>query len=232
LPDLTFCVCKEDQTYLERTFGKPCIYLPNGIPAVTLREAKEIGRWGLTGNDYLLFMARLVPEKGAHVLLNAWLQIPIEQRRNMKLVIAGDSNHRDKYYHQLMDFDIHKDIIFTGFVVGNLKAELLTNALCFIQPSSIEGMSLSILEAMGYGRLILASDIQENKDILGDNGRYFKTGNIADLSTKIVDILQLEQEAIVALGRRMNAYGKEKYDWDNIVDNMEDNLLGLWKDSR
>lgn len=229
LPHLTFCVCLQDKKFLEETFKSPCIYVPNGIPAVTPIEPAEIQNFGLNGKDYFLFMARLVPEKGAHLLIQAWQQIPGHYKHGRKLVIAGDSNHRDKYYYDLKAYKSSEDIIFTGFATGRLKAELLTNALCFVQPSTIEGMPLSILEAIGYERMVLASDIQENKDVLGGFGWLFKSRDINNLSERIIQIINLDENKIKDEAQSLKRYGTKIYNWEVITDTIEQHLLSLYK---
>jgi glycosyltransferase involved in cell wall biosynthesis len=196
---------------------------------VTPLAPGEIKRLGLKEKNYFLFMARLVPEKGAHLLIQAWQQIPSEYRSGRKLVIAGDSNHKDKYYFDLMGYKKATDIIFTGFATGRLKAELLSNALCFVQPSTIEGMPLSILEAIGYKRMILASDIQENKDVLSGLGWLFKSGNIKDLSGKLIQIMGLNEDIVTEAARALNNYGTRTYNWDIITDTIEQYLMKLFK---
>ncbi len=227
LPHRIFCVCKEDKRFFEKNYGIKCVYVPNGIPNVEIRIPHEIKKFGLSGGDYLLFMARLVPEKGAHLLIQAWRMIPGAYKKDKKLVIAGDSNHRDKYYLDLIEFKRFNDIVFTGFATGNLKEELLTNALCFVQPSLIEGMPLSILEAMGCGRPILTSDIPENKDVLEDNGLFFKSGNINDLAEKIKEILTSNPHHLYSQGKRLQEFGRRQYDWDKITDRIEVELISL-----
>lgn len=227
LPDATFCVCREDKRFFENTYDKPCIYIPNGIPETNRRPPDRIRQWGLEEYGYLLFMARLVPEKGAHTLIEAWQKIPGQLKQAKKLVIAGDSNHKDRYYQSLMKYTDAPDIVFTGFATGPLKEELLSSALCFIQPSTIEGMPLSILEAMGYGRMILASDIQENLDVLGGHGWSFKSGNVDDLSSKIVAFLQAPRNYLIQQGESLFAFGRKAYDWEHIVDKVETVLTSL-----
>lgn len=228
LTHYTFCVCLQDKRFLENHYGKSCHYIPNGIPNAIYRGPNKIKRWGLKGGDYLLFMARLVPEKGAHFLLQAWRNIPNEVKQNKKLVIAGDSNHRDKYYYDLMNFQNSQNIIFTGFVTGLLKEELLSNTLCFIQPSTIEGMSLSTLEAMGYGRMILTSDIQENLDMLSGHGWTFQSQDVDDLSSKLKKILTLESDKIKNEGKKIHKFGVENYNWERVTDRVEKHLINLF----
>jgi len=229
-PHVTFCVCQEDKRFLEKTFGKPCLYIPNGIPNIKYQQPDEIMKFGLVGGDYILFMARLVPEKGAHLLLQAWQEISREHKKGKKLVVAGDSNHRDEYYHRLHSFNRFENVVFPGFAVGKLKEELLSNALFFVQPSTIEGMPLSILEAMGYGRVILASDIQENQDVLGGFGYTFRSGNVNDLSKKIIQILQLDPHMLDQEGNKLKRFGLETYNWDKITDRVECILIDLFLD--
>ena len=108
-----------------------------------------ITQLGLEAQNYFLFAARLVPEKGCALLLDAFYRI---NSRGKKLVIAGDSNYRDNYYNSLIS-KANSDVIFTGFATGKLLDELMTNAYAYILPSTIEGMSTGLLEAMCYGKL-------------------------------------------------------------------------------
>ena len=228
-PHMTFCVCLEDKRFLEGAYDRHCHYIPNGIPKVVLRQPHEIEEWGLKRDCYLLFMARLVPEKGAHFLLEAWENLPAKLKQDKKLVIAGDSNHQDAYYRRLMEFKTAKGVVFTGFATGELKEELLSNALCFVQPSTIEGMPLSILEAMGCARMILASDIQENLDVLAGHGSTFKSRAVDDLAKKLSEILSRDNSINKAEGEKLNKFGLENYDWDEITDKVEGILMGLFR---
>jgi len=227
LPHATFCVCLEDKMFLEKRFGAKCHYVPNGMPQAVYREPSKIRKYGLQEGTYLLFMARLVPEKGAHFLLEAWKRLPTTLKKGIQLVIAGDSNHRDRYFHTLLQYKDLENVIFTGFVTGRLKQELLSNALCFIQPSTIEGMPVSILEVMSYGRMVLASDIQENVDVLGGYGWTFKSRDVDDLTRKLLEILHMDKGLITDEGQKLLNYGKVNYDWEKIVDKVENVLLFL-----
>ena len=120
------------------------------------------------------------------------------------------------------------DIIFTGFATGNLKEELLSNALCFVQPSTLEGMPLSLLEAMGYGRMILASDIQENKDVLAGHGLHFRVSSKADLLSKLMSICEMPKDVIQKEGKSARQFGRKTYDWEQITDKVESKLMGLF----
>ncbi|SHK67806.1 Glycosyltransferase involved in cell wall bisynthesis [Desulfatibacillum alkenivorans DSM 16219] len=227
-PHATFCVCLEDKRFLEKSYNRPCTYIPNGVPISNLSPPEIIVEWGLEPLSYILFMARLVQEKGCHFLLEAWKHVPESVKNGRKLVIAGDTNHVDDYYNSLSEYRSLKDVIFTGFVTGTKKEELLSNALCFAQPSTIEGMPLSLLEAMGYGRMILASDIQENQDLLQGRGMTFESRNIEDLEQKLIHILQCDNEELIKQGQELYRYGIDHFNWDRIVDDVESALLNLF----
>ena len=226
-PNLTLCACLEDKRFLEQTYGKKCIYLPNGAPQRVVRTPKLIRQYGLEGRDYFLFMSRLVPEKGCHLLLKVWQELSSSQKKGMKLVIAGDSNHRDDYYYSLLEYKSLQDIVFTGFATGTLKEELLSNAYCFVQPSTVEGLPISILEALNYGLYVLASDIIENRDALQNCGVTFQSGNPDNLKRKIEEIVNMKPDILEKESIKAKEFVTREYDWDQIASNLEALLLDL-----
>jgi len=131
-----------------------------------LMDAKIIkSQYGLSGNDYILFLGRLVPEKGLRYLIEAFKQVKTDK----KLVIAGDASDTDSFVHEIKDMaKDDKRIIFTGFVQGRILQELYSNAYVYVLPSDLEGMPLSLLEAMSYGNCCLVSNIPECTDVVED----------------------------------------------------------------
>lgn len=228
-PDLTICVCMEDKRFLEEKYNIPCAYIPNGANHGTLRPPELIKKYGLSEKDYVLFMARLVPEKGCHLLLQAWQTMTDNEKKMKKLVIAGDSNHRDAYYFNLKKSDNLPDIIFTGFATGEIKEELMSNAFCFVQPSTLEGLPLSILEALSYGLYVIASDIIQNRDALGDCGITFHSGSPDNLAKTLKKVLMTPEEKIGAEGIKARQFAEKEYNWDGIADQIEGRLLTLLK---
>ena len=158
VPHLTFCVGKEDARYFETKYKKTLPVVFNGINSAIKSDSRDYLRLqGLKECQFFLFMSRLVPEKGCHLLVEAWEQVDPNIKNNMKLAIAGDTNYRDSYYHKLVSRGNH-DTIFLGFVDGEHKQQLLSNAAAYIQPSTIEGHSVALLEAMSYGLFTVVSD--------------------------------------------------------------------------
>lgn len=137
------------QDYFQETYGRKTRFIPNGINRPILKGDSEIkAKYGLEKDGYILFLARIVPEKGLHYLLHAFEQIETDK----KLVIAGGSSHSQEYVQEMVDLAAKDSrVIMTGFVQGEVLEELYSNAYCFVLPSDIEGMALGLLEAMSYG---------------------------------------------------------------------------------
>ncbi len=202
---------KNNQKYFIDTYNRKTVFVPNGVNLPNLIDAKIIkDKWNLEKNNYVLFLARIVPEKGLHYLIEAWKQASFETKTSKKLVIAGDSSHTNDYLKEI-DLMCSNDesIIRTGFVSGQVLEELFSNAYLYVLPSDIEGMPMSLLEALSYGNRCLVSDIPENTEIINDNCFSFKKANIDDLRDKIVSILNKDYLD------RCDQY--IKYNWDDVV---------------
>lgn len=172
--------------YFKETYNREAEIIPNGTEEPVHRDAEEITAYfGLHRDEYICVVSRLTAEKGIHYLIDAYKTA----KPNKKLVIAGDASDTDDYaaYIKKKAAD-NKDIIFTGFVSGSVLEELYSNAYAVCLPSDIEGMSLSLLEALAYGNALLCSDIPENKAVAEDRAIYFKRGDINDLADKLREI--------------------------------------------
>lgn len=180
-----------------------------------IRQAKIIKeKYDLEKDSYILFLARLVPEKGLQYLIEAFKQIDT----NIKLVIAGGASHTNDYLDKIKASIKNDDkIIMTGFVQGQELEELYSNCLVYCLPSDVEGMPLSLLEAISFGCNCLVSDIEENKQIIeGTNMLTFKKGSIKDLKKKLLKILNDSNYRIC-----VNKDFFKKYDWNNIEKKIE-----------
>jgi glycosyltransferase involved in cell wall biosynthesis len=215
-PSVTTAVSRKMQRYYQEKFHQPVVYIPNGVAPSKKVNPQEILRYGLKGNDYILFAARLVPEKGCHDLIRAYRSLNSPEK---KLVIAGDGSYNDPYA-QTIKKNADKHILFLGFVEGRLLDELLSNAYMYVLPSEIEGLSTGLLEAMSYGNCVLVSDIEENVEAISGAGFTFKSGSCDDLAVKMQALLQDEKmvERYRDLAKRTS---NEKYDWERVTDQYE-----------
>lgn len=204
------------KSYFQDTYGRDTYVIPNGVDSPTLVEADEITKkWGLTRNSYYLFLARLVPEKGIHYLIEAYQKLNTDK----KLVIAGGSSHSDDYVERLAAMSIDNDnIIMTGFVTGRPLAELYSNAFLYVLPSDVEGLPISLLEAMSYKRCCLISDIKENSSTSLGHAFEFQHGKIQDLYEKLQEIEALPVSEVEKKGAEASEYVLHTYRWKKVVD--------------
>lgn len=189
-------------------------YIPNGVCIESKLAPNLIKQYGVNGQDYILFLARLVPEKGAHYLVEAYKQLDT----NVKLIIAGGSSFTDDYFDKLKSISKdNENIIYTGNVSGDLLKELYSNCLFYILPSDIEGMPLSLLEALSYGKYCLTSDIPENTAVIKSDilGNKFSKSNVDDLKGKLS--LILEEKLYYGNDEFRTKYIADNYNWDDIM---------------
>ena len=203
------------QKYFSDTYGRETVYIPNGVNRKPLRPADQIkDRWGLEKDSYILYLGRIVPEKGAHYLIKAFREIKTEKR----LVIAGGSSDTSEYMDELKALAQGDNrIIFTGFVQGRLKHELYSNAYVYVLPSNLEGMPLSLLEAMSYGNCCLTSDIDECTEVVGDKAVAFRKGDVDNLREKLRSLID-DSKTVEKYKETAADYILEKYNWDDVVE--------------
>lgn len=206
-----------------RRYGVNMHYIPTGAEIPEKPAPKEIVEMGLAPGMFVLFAARLVREKGAHHLIQAFRKM----KGRVRLVIAGDAKGEEAYKAELRQAAAGDNrILFPGYVEGRKLAELFSHAALYVQPSEIEGLSISLLEAMGYGLCCLASDIPANEEALGDCGITFQNGKVSDLTTKLEDLLA-DPDIRAEIGRAARERIRQHYSWDRIADDFEMLYAGL-----
>lgn len=202
------------QDYFKTMYGRKTRFIPNGVNRPQIRTAQLIKeKYGIEKDDYILYLGRLVPEKGLRYLIEAFKQV----RTDKKLVIAGGVSDTSTFYKELKSIAVGDDrIIFTGFVQGQLLEELYSNAYVYTLPSDLEGMPLSLLEAMSYGNCCLVSDIGECTSVVENKAITFKKSNIGDLKDKLQ--MACNNEAVVS-DYKANAadFISKKYNWDSVT---------------
>ena len=212
--DEIIVLSKGVQDYFKETYGRETHFIPNGVNRPQIREANLItDKFGLKKDSYILFLGRLVPEKGIRYLVEAFKNV----RTDKKLVIAGGSSDTDSFMTELKE--LAKDdnrILFTGFVQGAMLDELYSNAYIYTLPSDLEGMPLSLLEAMSYGNCCLVSDIPECAEVVEDKALIFKKSDVEDLREKLQEACD-HPEMVMKMKKQAADFICEKYNWDEVV---------------
>lgn len=185
-------VSKTLKRYVKQHYGRNAIYIPNSVAMPKRSVPKKITRYGLERGNYVLLVSRLIPHKGIHYAIEAYLQLAkMMGKEAPKLVIVGEGAHTEAYVKQLKDMSRKSsNIMMLGAKSGEVLAELYSNARLFVQPSESEGLSIALLEAMSYGCPVLVSDIAENKEVLPSVGYTFKNRDAKDLAHRLLVILK------------------------------------------
>ena len=210
--------------YRER-YNAETVYVANGAALRERRQCFQIREWGIEPGNYILFLGRFSPEKNCHSLIEAYKEIDTD----VKLVLAGGSRASGAYAQDLRRHASDR-IRFFDYVSGEAFEELLTNAMLFVLPSDLEGLSLALLEAMAAGLCTLTSDIPENLELVDGAGFTFRRGDVADLE-RMLRLLIGEPRIREDAGARAKRRIQDQYLWPKITDEIERVYLEMmgWK---
>ncbi len=202
------------RNYFTEVYNRRTVFIPNGVLPATAAAAQEITeKYALEKDQYILFLGRLVPEKGVKYLIEAYKALNTAK----KLVIAGGTSDTGEYLQELKAMaGENPRIIFTGFVQGRVLEELYSNAYVYVLPSDLEGMPLSLLEAMSYGNCCVTSDIPECADVMGQFGLTFRQGDVQDLKAKLQALCD-DPGSAACYKEHAADYICNKYNWDDIT---------------
>jgi len=211
------CVSMSLQVYFQMRYLRQLFFsIPNGCDPMSEEEVAVPE--GFRSGKYVLYMGRLVPEKGAHRLIQAFRDLDTD----MQLVIAGPVSHAEDYVRDLQEQAAgDKRIHLVGAVSGERKEQFLRHAYLFVLPSEIEGLPIALLEAASRGICPLVSSIPTAVEVLGD--RAFARGFVVDpysvpqLATALETAIE-NPELVETLGTIVREHVQERYHWDRIAD--------------
>lgn len=212
--DEIIVLSKAVQDYFMRVYGRRTAFIPNGVTKAKPEQAQIIKeRFGIGAGEYILYLGRLVPEKGVHYLIEAFRGLDTDK----KLVIAGGSSDTEEYALKLKQLaERDKRIVFTGFVQGKLLRELYSNAYLYVLPSDLEGMPLSLLEAMSYGNCCVVSDIPECTEVVEDKALSFPKGDVHGLENLLCCLLN-EPATVERYKSEAADFICRKFNWDEVL---------------
>lgn len=213
-PDRAVVVSRELERYYRDELGTATTYIPNGVQPE--RPPVEPVMLDLEPDSFVLFLGRLVPEKHVHTLIRAYRRV----EGSRQLVIAGPGTHSPEYVAELEQLAAKDDRVqMLGPRYGSEKTWLLHNALAFVQPSSIEGLPIALLEALAAGCFPVVSSIPENLEpVTADGTRFglsFPVGDEAALARAIQTAI--DDPAREKTGERLAAHVRREYDWGSIA---------------
>jgi glycosyltransferase involved in cell wall biosynthesis len=216
-PDRTIVVSKTLRQYFSDRYNATTTFIPNGTLVPERRRPNKIKRQGLDAGSYILFVGRLVPEKGCHFLLDAFNKLETD----LRLVIVGGSSFSDEYVESLKRKAAANDrVIMMDYVYGEFLEELWSNAYFVVQPSIMEGLSIALLEALSFGKCVVVSDIPENLEVVEDCSIPFRSQDVDDLRDKMEHLLR-DAALVGSFEERCRALIREHYSWDVVVDALE-----------
>jgi glycosyltransferase involved in cell wall biosynthesis len=223
-PHVTTVDSKSVRDWYRKNFNKSPIYVPYGANIdLTEPDDKILNKYGLKSKKYVLFVGRLVYEKGVHYLVEAFGKI----KTDFKLVIIG-GDHYGKGYEFSLRKNANENTKFLGYVYGKDYENLCRGAYLYVTPSELEGTSPALLTAMAKGKCVLVSDIPENLETIGDAGFSFRHGDPEDLREKLQFLLanpdivdKIKWKAVERVG--------EHYDWNKITDRIEEIYVSLMR---
>ncbi len=224
-PNKTIVVSQTLKEYFDKKYNTETVMIPNGANPGVHRPPNKIKRFGLDKNRYILFVGRLVPEKGCHYLMEAFTRI---EDPNVHLVMAGGSSFSDGYVDSLMRIRGNDERIhMLGYVYGDLLDELWTNAYMVAQPSVLEGLSISLIEAISHGKCVLVSDIPENLEVVADCAVSHRTRDVDDLEAKLRELID-DPHRVGRVAEACQRHAEAHYSWSRIVEATEAVYLDLF----
>jgi len=208
--------------YYQQRFGKETVYIPYGTDAKIAVPGKALDEFGLIPNEYILYVSRLEPENNAHLVIEAYRRAGGLDKLGVPLVLVGDAPYATEYKRNLhAESRRVNGVTLPGYVFGDGYAELQSNAMIYVQATSVGGTHPALVEAMGRGRCIVANDVPEHREVLGDAGRYFKRDDAVDMSASIADLAR-DAAARAELGAAARERALSLYSWEAVTDRYEE----------
>lgn len=224
LPNLFITDCAVVQDYYEKQYKVKPPYIPYGSEVSILPPGETLAKFGLEQNKYILFVGRLVPENCVHHLIEAFKAMETD----LKCVIVGSSSYSDDYItelHALAEDDAR--IVFTGYAFGRDYLELGSNALIFVETSSVGGTHPALTEAMGFGNCVVVNNTPQNLETISDAGLSYD-GKQGDSSLRSVLEDLIDKPGLIEEFReRALKRANTDFSWETITDSYESLFVKL-----
>jgi glycosyltransferase involved in cell wall biosynthesis len=207
---------RPSQRYFAEHFGTEGHYIPYGAYLADEPATDALESLGLRDRGYILFVGRLIPDKGVHLLVEAFEGV----RTDLQLVIVGDNPYFPDYIRRLKSTRDPR-VRFLGYQFGVPYRQLCSHAYLYVHPLLVDGTSPALLQAMGFGNCILTSDLPEAVDVVGDAGFSFRTNDVSRLRLALQELVN-RPEMVEEGRRRARERVGQLYNWDRVTDQHEE----------
>jgi len=188
--------------------------IPNGVDTVVFQPGQ------VPEKPEIIFVGRLVPNKGPLTMVRAAARV---NRRypEARFTLVGDGPQRQRLEREAARLGIAGAVRFTG--VRDDVPEMLRQATVFVRPSTLEGLPLTILEAMACGLPVVATPVGGTPEVVrdGDQGLLIPVDDEAALAAAILKLLD-DPAAATEMGRRGRETVVHGYDWEKVVAHTEE----------
>lgn len=188
-----------------------CDVIPYGCEIVSSACPEELKSFGLEPGSYYLVLCRFEPENHIKEIIEGFL----ESGTGTRLVLVGDHTRKSEYVQSLARYESDR-VLFTGPVYDAAKVQALRFFCCaYLHGHSVGGTNPSLLEAMGCGNVVIASDNPFNREVLGGSGLFFSSPNEVGACIDVVDSGKAD---IASMKVNVVERVREFYTWDRITD--------------
>ena len=210
------------QDYYRRRYGAESTFIAYGAPIREKRAPRFLQQRGLTSGAYDLVVARLEPENHTDVAVQGHLA----SRRDVPLVVVGSVPYPSDYSRRLEELAASSDTVrmLGGVWDAEELDELYAHCRVYVHGHSVGGTNPALLRAMGAAAPVVALDVDFNREVLGETGRFFATAS--DLAALLDDASDTPSD-LVARGEAGQVRVRERYDWDRVADDYERLCAGL-----
>lgn len=169
---------------------------------------------------FILYIGTLQPRKNLPALIEAYVSMPMEKRKNIKLVLAGGKgkNYDTKIDDFIRDYSLEKHVLLPGYIADEDKPQLIRLAHVFCFPSLYEGFGVPVLEAMTLGVPVLASNIAPHAEITEGAALLFNLDNPTDFSQKLTQIVDEEPTRADLINKGL--LQSKKFSWQQTAEKM------------
>ena len=192
--------------------------IPNGVDVTKYSPGESNIKAEFKAKRLFVYQGRIAPEKNIEPMLRAWKQAELEP--GSKLLIVGDGplkSSLEPFY------GAEYNIIWLGFIADEeRRIEILRGADAFILPSLVEGLSLSLLEAMSCGVACIATDVGADGEVLEKGaGVILNTRSVRSQLRTLLPLFQDHPELSILLGQKARQRVLERYTLDTNISHLE-----------